>query len=86
MEDFITKQTPERATNETSYTLTGNTNDLLMLDNKEGFKGFRLVGFNPDNDETVTLEMTSVSEHDMRHDIIDRFIGKNVEITIKVID
>ena len=67
--------------------LTGNTNDLLTVSNDDMLKMTRLVTIkneNEENEEIISLDFVSSSKN-MKHDFFDKFVGKDIEMVIRVI-
>lgn len=67
--------------------LTGKSDDLLTILDDGRFKMTRLFLFNNEgdqNEETLSLEFTSFSKNKV-HSIFDKFLGKDIEITIRAL-
>lgn len=66
------------------YTLQGNASDLFLVDETNNYQSIKLVDDIDDN-YSVTLELTSVDPSG-RHPLIDKYLGKKIEISIKILD
>lgn len=67
--------------------LTGKSDDLLTILDDGRFKMTRLFLFNNEddqNEETLSLEFTSFSKNKV-HSTFDKFLGKDIEITIRAL-
>ena len=67
--------------------LTGKSDDLLTILDDGRFKMTRLFLFNNEgdqNEETLSLEFTSFSKNKV-HSTFDKFLGKDLEITIRAL-
>lgn len=67
--------------------LTGKSDDLLTILDDGRFKMTRLFLFNNEgnqNEETLSLEFTSFSKNKI-HSTFDKFLGKDIEITIRAL-
>ena len=68
-------------------TLTGKSDDLLSILDDGRFKMTRLFLFNNENtpeEETLSLDFTSFSKNKV-HSTFDKFLGKDIEITIRAL-
>lgn len=67
--------------------LTGKSDDLLTILDDGRFKMTRLFLLNNEgdqNEETLSLEFTSFSKNKV-HSTFDKFLGKDIEITIRAL-
>lgn len=68
-------------------TLKGKFDDLLSISNDETFKMTRLFQFysneKPD-DENISIDFVSCSQS-QNHSTFDKFLGKEIEITIRAL-
>lgn len=67
--------------------LTGKSDDLLTILDDGRFKMTRLFLFDNEgdqNEETLSLEFTSFSKNKV-HSTFDKFLGKDIEITIRAL-
>lgn len=68
-------------------TLTGKSDDLLSILDDGRFKMTRLFLFNNENtpeEETLSLDFASFSKNKV-HSTFDKFLGKDIEITIRAL-
>lgn len=70
--------------------ITGFADDLMCVEKDGKIKSISLVNV-PENDEDdsgnyLDVTITSISEENKEHELIDKLLGHKLQVTIKIVD